>query len=836
MNRINLLLLLISVLVYPCAADAKDGVFLEYMNLSDDGLMTLHGGDTVSGLYQETELRTIYLEFAQANWWQLLTWNYITDTDIPANLIFEGVTYPGVGVRFRGNTSYMMVMNSLKKSFNITIDYTDPDQKLMGYKTLNLLNSNADASFLHEVLFFTIARNYIPCPKANFVKLVINGVNWGVYINSQQDNSDLIDEWFLSDDGDRWKAVSGGGIAMNPQIPDSLRTNPQIFGLNKDAERPNQGGGGNPGGGFASGEKALMWLGSNTSAYQAAYELKTAHSADPWASLIRTCDILNNYPLEQLPDSLVTVMDVDRWLWFLAVENVFADDDGYLVKGADYLLYFEPESGRLHPIEHDGNESFLARSVNLSPYDGETNVNRPVISRLLAVPEFRQRYNAHVRTIISDFLDWAVLEPKISAYRALIEEEVKGDSIKLYSDREFENSFTQLENFVTSRRSYLLSLNEINRQAPVIISVSCENVNGNNNSALPLNSVAVTATIGGAVVTGEVNLYYASGLTGPFLHSRMFNDGAHGDGKAGDGTWGGFIPSSLTGAAVRYYIEARASDDAGTTAYSPSGAEHDVYYYSTAVKVAEDTPVVINEFMALNKSTIQDPQGDYDDWIELKNVSTREVDLTGMYLSDSPGNPRKWAFPEGTTISPGAWLIIWADEDGGDEPGLHANFKLSGDGESILLVDTDDRSNQILDSVEYETQEADISYGRYPDGGDAFITLSAPTPASANESNPSDIDESTPQDFILKQNFPNPFNNSTMISFTLPEKEFVELDIYSVLGHKVGTAARGYYNAGSHNVTWDGRDERGNELASGIYFYRLKAGIYTKTCRMMFLR
>ena len=66
------------------------------------------------------------------------------------------------------------------------------------------------------------------------------------------------------------------------------------------------------------------------------------------------------------------------------------------------------------------------------------------------------------------------------------------------------------------------------------------------------------------------------------------------------------------------------------------------YSYRVAITTASNSPVVINEFMASNTSTIADPQGEYDDWIELRNVTDSPVSLTGRYLSDEPNNPRKW--------------------------------------------------------------------------------------------------------------------------------------------------------------------------------------------------
>jgi hypothetical protein len=141
--------------------------------------------------------------------------------------------------------------------------------------------------------------------------------------------------------------------------------------------------------------------------------------------------------------------------------------------------------------------------------------------------------------------------------------------------------------------------------------------------------------------------------------------------------------------------------------------------------------VVINEFMALNSGTLVDSRGESDDWIELYNKSSRTVDLSGMYLSDKQDNPRKWAFPENTTIPPGGFLIVWADEDEGDAAELHANFRLNGSGELLMLLDTDDRGNRVLDRIEYGRQVENISFSRTPDGTGNFALTSA-TPGRSN--------------------------------------------------------------------------------------------------------
>ena len=141
--------------------------------------------------------------------------------------------------------------------------------------------------------------------------------------------------------------------------------------------------------------------------------------------------------------------------------------------------------------------------------------------------------------------------------------------------------------------------------------------------------------------------------------------------------------------------------------------------------------VVINELMADNDNTLADPQGDYDDWLELHNLTDTAVSLAGMYLSDKEDEPTKWAFPENTEIPANGYLVVWLDEDVDDPEGLHADFKLSKKGETVMLVDTDAQGNQVLDSITFGEQETDTAFGRSPDGTGDFQVVRA-TPGAQN--------------------------------------------------------------------------------------------------------
>ncbi len=88
-----------------------------------------------------------------------------------------------------------------------------------------------------------------------------------------------------------------------------------------------------------------------------------------------------------------------------------------------------------------------------------------------------------------------------------------------------------------------------------------------------------------------------------------------------------------------------------------------------------------------------------------------------------------------------------------------------------------------------------------------------------------------PDAFSLNQNYPNPFNPTTTISFSLPEASDVKLEVYNINGQVVTTLANSYFEAGNHAISWDGR-----ETASGVYLYKLQAGIFNETKKMLLLK
>lgn len=428
--------------------------------------------DAKVDFYDASVLRTIFLEFENADWELEMQDFRPTDVDVPALMTVDGKKYPNVGVGFRGASSYGMVPAGYKRSLNITTDMADKKQKLLGYKSLNLLNANGDPTFMRGVLYSHIARQYTATPKANLVRVVINGESWGLYVNQEQVNKDFLTEWFKGDDnGDRWK------------VP------------------------GRPGG-----QGGLAYLGDDVQAYKAHYAIKTKDDPEAWKAFIAMCKTLNQTPADKLEAVLKPILDVDRALWFLALENVMVNSDGYWTRASDYNIYRD-KAGKFHVIPHDINETFSSGGggggrggrpggpgggpggpgpgrggpggggpggpggpgggppplqaepnpggprpggpgaggpgpggfgmggggIQLDPFAGSNDPNKPLLNKLLQVPAFRARYLSFVRTIAEESLDYVKLEPVIEQYRKLIEKEVEADTRRLSTFQAFQS-------------------------------------------------------------------------------------------------------------------------------------------------------------------------------------------------------------------------------------------------------------------------------------------------------------------------------------------------------------------------------------------------------------
>jgi len=148
---------------------------------------------------------------------------------------------------------------------------------------------------------------------------------------------------------------------------------------------------------------------------------------------------------------------------------------------------------------------------------------------------------------------------------------------------------------------------------------------------------------------------------------------------------------------------------------------------------AQNRSLVINECMPNNTLTAADQDGEYNDWVELYNISNSTINLQGYFLSDRRSAPTKFQFPN-VSIAAHDYLIIWVDKDS-MQTGLHTNFKLSASSEQVYIFNPD---TNLIDYVHFFNMQADKSIARTIDGNGPF-KVTSPTYNSSNGNNPSGI-------------------------------------------------------------------------------------------------
>jgi hypothetical protein len=265
---------------------------------------------------------------------------------------------------------------------------------------------------------------------------------------------------------------------------------------------------------------------------------------------------------------------------------------------------------------------------------------------------------------------------------------------------------------------------------------------------------------------------------------------------------------------------------------------------------SDNQGIVINE-INYNSSSQFDP----GDWIEIYNRSNKNIDISKWSICDSDP-AHAYTFPSGTVLEANKYLVIVENTKSFSTcfPNVKnftgpVDFGLSGSGELIKLMDG---NKNTIDSLIYDDQSP---WPLEADGLGATLELTDPytdnslgknwkasvshgTPGQVNSVKTSvdEIDNNIPQNYSLSQNYPNPFNPATVINYQLPVLSSAKLFIYNPLGQLIRTLINKAQNAGEYSVEWDGKDDNGNRVSSGIYIYRLQAGSFTQTRKMVLVK
>lgn len=720
-------------------------------------------------LYDISSITSIDLIFFDSNWDVLMDANYGTDNRILATATVNGVVFDSVGVKYKGNSSYNA--NQIKNPLTVKLNHIISSQDYGGYSMIKLSNVFKDPSFVREVLAYEMMRNYTTASQSNFANVTMQGNLIGLYTSVEAVNDDFTKTHYYSKNLPLFKGEFG-------QLPVGC---------------PNQG------------PDKRTWdyyLGGDSTCYAYQFEIESSYG---WNDAMNFTDTFNNYQSE-----MEKVLYVDRHLWTMAYQNLTVNLDASHNMGHNYYIY-KDATQRFNHIIWDLNECFGVFSMivgggpgpapplsigdlqQFDPFFQSTNVDMPIMKNVMDNVRYKKMYIAHMKTIMAENFSNGWYLTRANQLQAIIDADVLADPNKFDTYADFQNNVANsvggspgIQELMAARVTYINSLTDFQNTQPTI-----SNIINTPTTPNPYNTVDFTCSV---TNTNYVYLGYRYSVGSKFEKIEMFDDGAHNDGAAGDGTYGAQI--TLQASDVEYYIY---SENNNVGIFSPERAEYEFY------TIAVNGDVAINELSSTNSTIQADQNGEYDDWIELYNNTSSPISLDGYYLSDENSNPAKWTFPTGTTINGNDFLIIWADSDT-LQAGLHTNFKLSASGEALYFHDP---SINLLDETTFGSQMSNITWGRYPNGTGPF-TIMNPTYSAMNSNTPIGIEDNVIEDdeFIV---YPNPATDMVNIKFS--KNDDSSIYIFNIIGKIV------YSTTASDNIKIDV-----SSWSKGMYLIKTSTG------------
>lgn len=271
---------------------------------------------------------------------------------------------------------------------------------------------------------------------------------------------------------------------------------------------------------------------------------------------------------------------------------------------------------------------------------------------------------------------------------------------------------------------------------------------------------------------------------------------------------------------------------------------------STLTAIFEPEPLTYSSIIINEINYKSSPLFDTEDWLEFYNPSDNSIDISGWKLHDD-NISNQFIFPNGTIVGAKSYLVVCRDSTKFKSlnPSVlnrigNINFGLSSDGDQIFLKDN---SNTTIDEIQYSVS---LPWPSAPNGSGATLSLINPqldnslpenwkasrfagTPGKLNDvyTEIEENDNTLPTDFILYQNFPNPFNPTTKIRWQSPVTSWQTLKVFDALGREVITLVDEFREAGNYEI-----DFNAEELSSGIYFYQLRSGKFVQTKKMILMR
>ncbi len=601
--------------------------------------------------------------------------------EFPASMVYtfsSGFSaYSGVGIRFRGNTS----LNAQKKSFKIIVDKF-VDQKFYGLEELNLIANQNDPSLLRAKLCWDFFRNAgLPACRTSYIRVYVNGTYMGVYLNAEQIDSHFADKRFDDGTGNLWKCLWGSDLTFQG-------TNPTLY-------------------------------------TDDAYDLVENEFLNNYSKLANFINVLNNTPLSSLPCQLEKVFNVHDYLKIMAADILLGNWDNYIFNKNNFYLYHNEKTGKLEYIPYDLDNTLGIDWVGVdwgqrNLYNWTTSSNRPLFTRLLQVPSYRNEFSNYVYEFVATSFNATTFEWRAQQIQNLISSAALEDPFRPldfgFTTGDFLSSITSawggqvaygIVPFVQTRATQAMQQLENLQPYTSIFNVFPKFQNDSLfvsfQSNLNANELAVVwKEIG--TTTWNVELPTSLGSYG--ITDQLY-------------VFAGSLPTDsiniLVGAIPLIWVND--IDD------------HDCNFVYLYGKESTST-LVINELAPRGTDNCIDFFGTNEDWIELYNPGPSAVYLGNKFISDDPSDWNKWPLPN-VTLDPGEFQLLYADNE--PEQGVnHLDFKLDGISETIYISEVQNNARLLIDSITYFNVPINQSYGRVTDANPNWIDWPVSTPNASN--------------------------------------------------------------------------------------------------------
>jgi PKD repeat protein len=767
-----------------------------FLFISSSLLLAQHSG---GNLFDLSALHEIRVTFDEPNFWEILVQNYesgtsggfiqpkpgnknfqefymklqenvmsVNENNIPlldGNISIDGTIIDNIGIRLKGYSSYWS-STYIKKSIKVDLNGFVDTLNYFGIEKFNLNNGVGDPSFQRDVVCYGLMRKAgVAAPRTAYAKVYLNDIYWGLYLIVEQVDKNFLEDHFASGNGDLYKNM---------------------------------------------GWSNLEYISDNFADYSNSIELKTNVDESQGKDYIDFVKAINQTNGDKFYEAIQKNFYVDYYLKVLAIDIMTKNWDSYIQHGRNFYLYHEPVSNLFYWIPWDYN---LALDGQFDWWSGSTT-SQHADSLMYTYDTIGLQASFHFDTtgiknitqllwdfgdgtwgdgqqylpnpvhtytqpgiypakVSLNFWDGSLVEVKKSvllmdttglchtvismpyAYYPTSNYQAVYDIDSICCDCNWDNvcskTYERLQSYNPDIDDVTYPIDYVSYDKPLIMKILADTRFKNRYLDIfkyILDSVFVPEDIFNTINHNYVLIRDAVYADTNYLFSIdkfeydmniLCNKGSY----------------QITN--IKHLIEARErglKTEYASLNYNPQPIEPEI-------KMKD---VVINELAANNK----DNDGNStSDWFELYNTTDKIISLRNFAVSDSADDKYKFVLPDNTAIMPDGYFIIWADKKD-KKNNIHANFKLSADGEELYLSHLE---YGVIDSVIFGPQELNMSYSRVPNGTGPFV-IKEPT-FNRHNTKVSEVD--VPEISDENSNFevyPNPVSEYITIQATDENQKF----------------------------------------------------------------